>query len=70
MSFDLQLRVSENMLTIKVVDSDYNIYKTGITKQHHFVQQFLNENLVALKEFLEQSSAGGKSIRKTRRNKK
>jgi len=53
-SYDLQLRVSENILIIKVVDNDYNIYKTGITKQHHFVQQFLNENLVALKEFLEQ----------------
>lgn len=52
--YDLQLRVSENVLIIKVVDNDYNIYKTGITKQHHFVQQFLNENLVTLKEFLEQ----------------
>ena len=52
--YDLQLRLSENMLMIKVVDNDYNIYKTGITKQHHFVQQFLNENLAALKEFLEQ----------------
>lgn len=52
--YDLQLRLSENILIIKVVDNDYNIYKTGITKQHHFVQQFLNENLVPLKEFLEE----------------
>jgi len=51
--YDLRLHLTENMLLIKVVDGDYNIYKTGITKQHQFVQQFLNENLVALKEFLE-----------------
>jgi hypothetical protein len=53
-NYDLQLRLNENILIIKVVDNDYNIYKTGITKQHHFVQQFLNENLVPLKEFLEE----------------
>jgi hypothetical protein len=51
--YDLRLHLTENMLLIKVVDGDYNIYKTGITKQHQFVQQFLNENLKALHEFLE-----------------
>ncbi len=51
--YDLRLHLTENMLLIKVVDSDYNIYKIGITKQHHLVQQFLNENLKALHEFLE-----------------
>jgi len=51
--YDFRLHLTENMLLIKVVDGDYNIYKTGITKQHQFVQQFLNENLKALHEFLE-----------------
>ena len=51
--YDLRLHLTENLLLIKVVDGDYNIYKTGITKQHQFVQQFLNENLKAIHEFLE-----------------
>ena len=54
-TYDLQLKLSQNNLIIKVVDSEYTIYKTSVTKQHQFVQQFLKEDLAKLKGFLEVS---------------
>lgn len=49
----LQLKLSATNLILKIVDNEYNIYKTSITRQYPFVQQFLKEDLSQLKTFLE-----------------
>lgn len=51
--YDLRIKLNSSCIVIKLVDTEYNIFKKCISKLDPFVNQYLNQDLSILKGFLD-----------------